>query len=179
MKLLDCPNQGIQATTDSEGELVRFDVDYLVECLRLVRSRLYSIVEQPDITDRSRPRPDYLLRDETGDLIAIEHARFFESEEKREREAVGVKKKGRYIGFSSSPAPKELGERLSEFFDDKLSKGQLSGYGDCERILLARNRWGAVSVERFLECEPHFKPLARENCDHFYLIVQYRLIEVF
>jgi hypothetical protein len=179
MKLINCPKQDIQPATDSEGELVRFDVNYLVEWLSLVKNRPYSIVQQPDVTERSRPRPDYLLKDKRGNLVAVEHARFFQSQEKREHEAIEVKKEGRYIGPINFPTPEELGKRLSEFFDDKLSKGQFSGFGDCERILLARNRWAGISIERFLECEPHFKPLRRKGCDHFYLIVQGHLVEVF
>ena len=150
-----------------------------MECLSLVRSSPYSIVQRPDVTDRSEPRPDYLLRDEKGSLVGVEHARFFQSQEKREHEAVEVKKTDGYVGYINFPTPQDLGKRLSEFFDDKLRKGQFSGCGDCERILLARNRWGGISIERFLECEPHFKPLAREGCDHFYLIVQGCLVEVF
>ena len=179
MKLISCPKQGIQPVTDSEGELVKFDINYLMECLSFVRNRSYSIVQQPDVTERSRPKPDYLLKDEKGNLVAVEHARFFESQEGRECEAVVVKKLGTYAARISFPTAEELGGRLSGFFDDKLSKGQFSGFGDCERILLARNRWGGISVGRLLECEPHFKPLRRKGCDHFYLIVQGHLVEVF
>ena len=179
MKLLNCAKQGIQPVTDSEARLVKFDVNYLRECLSLVEDRRYSIVQQPDVTERSRPRPDYLLEDKKGNRVAVEHARFFESQGKREHEAVEVKKGGKYIGPINFPTREELGERLSEFFDDKLSKEEFSGLGNCERILLARNRWGGISIERFLECEPYFKPLRRKDCDHFYLIVQGQLVEVF
>jgi hypothetical protein len=179
MKLISCPKQGIQPATNSEEELVRFDVNYLTECLSLVRNRSYSIVQQPDVTERSRPKPDYLLKDKKGNLVAVEHARFFQSQEKRECEAVEVKKEGKYIGPINFPTPEELGKRLSAFFDDKLSKRQFAGFGNCERTLLARNRWGGVSIERFLQCEPYFKPSRLEDCDHFYLIVEGQIIEVF
>lgn len=77
MKLIDCSGQDIQPATDSEEELVRFDVNYLVKCLGLTRNRTYSIVQRPDVTERSKPRPDYLLRDKAANLVALEHARFF------------------------------------------------------------------------------------------------------
>lgn len=164
---------------DCEEELVRFDVNYLMTCLTHVRKTAYSIVQQPDVRKRNTPQPDYLIEDRHGNLIAIEHARFLESREKREREAVATKKKGIYAGFLNLPTPEELGKRLSEFVDDKLSKGQFTEFGNCERILLARNRWSGVSVGKFLRCESHFKPLRRKDCDHFYLIVNAQLIEVF
>jgi hypothetical protein len=148
-------------------------------CLSHLRKTDYSILQQPDLSKRDVPQPDYLIEDSQGNLIAIEHTRFFESQSKREREAVAVKKKGEYIGFLNFPASEELGKRLSDFFDDKLSKGQFTEFGNCELILLARNRWSGLSKQGFLQCESHFKPLRRQDCDHFYLIVKRELIEVF
>jgi hypothetical protein len=179
VKLVNCPEQGIQPATDSEAVLVRFDIDYLIKCLGFVRSTSYSIVEQPDVMERSRPQPDYLLKDEQGNMVAIEHARFFESQESREHEAVAVKKEGGYMGFINFSSPQELGKRLSDFFDDKIDKGQFAEFGHCERILLARNRWDGISTEGFLKCEPHFKALRQKDCDYFYLIIQGHLVEVF
>lgn len=180
VKLINYAKQASQPMADSEEELVEFDVKYLIECLSHVRNISYSVVQRPDVIERNAPHPDYLVKDsQTGNLVAIEYARFFESQESREHEAVAVKSRGIYMGFINFPPPEQLGERLSAFFGDKLRKGQFAEFGDCERILLARNRWGGISIERFLQCEPDFNPSKRDDCDHFYLIVQGQLIEVF
>lgn len=181
MKLINCPKRASQPVTDSEEELVRFDIGYFIECLSKLRNTSYSITQRPDVIRRNLPQPDYLVKDKQGSLVAIEHAQFFESQQSREHEAVAVKKENvnAYVRFVNFPTPEELGKRLSEFFDDKLGKGQFAEFGDCERILLARNRWSGVSIEKFLQCELHFKPLRRRDCDHFYLIAQGLLSEVF
>ena len=78
VKVIDCPKQALQPNAESEDELVRFDVDYLIECFAKLRNTSFEIVEQPDIKERNLPQPDYLIRDkQTGDPIVIEHARFF------------------------------------------------------------------------------------------------------
>jgi hypothetical protein len=179
VKVVDCPRPGIQPETDSEAVLVRFDVDHLIKCLGFLRNTSYSIVQKPDVMKHDSPQPDYLLEDEQGNLVVVEHARFFESEGSREHEALEIRREGKYIGPINFPTARELAKRLSEFFDDKIGKGQFFEFGHCERILLARNRWGGTSIERFLECESHFRPLRRGDCDHFYVIVQGGLIEVF
>ncbi|MCJ7521439.1 MAG: hypothetical protein MUP21_04380 [Dehalococcoidia bacterium] len=184
MKVLDCAEQGLQPTTNTEDELVRFDVDYLMSYLGSIRGTSYSVVGQPDLQERESPQPDYLIEDrKNGNLIAIEHARLFESQESEKRfvfwaqaliaaEQIPM----RWIRF---PNPQQLGKRLSEFFDEKLSKGQLDKFGQCERILLARNMWSGAVIRLLLSAEPYFKPQKRTACDHFYLIVEGRLLEMF
>jgi len=184
VKLLDCAEQGVQPTTNSEEELVRFDVDYLMSCLGSIRGTSYSVVGQPDVQDRGSPKPDYLIEDKkNGNLIAIEHARFFESQKSHKRFVSWAERliaaeqiPMRWIHF---PNPQQLGKRLSEFLDEKLSKGQLDQYSHCERILLARDRWPGAVIRILLSAEPYFKPQKRTACDHFYLIVESRLFEVF
>ena len=180
MKLINCSEQDNQPMADSEEELVEFDVNYLIKCFNQVRNVCYSIVERPDVRERNMHRPDYLIKDnQTGELVAVEYARFFESQDKREHVAVAVKKGGGHAAYINFPNDVELGKRLSEFFDDKLSKSQFAGFSDCERILLVRNRWGGIGIKRFLAAEPYFKPLRRGDCDHFYIIAARQLIEVF
>ena len=145
---MNCPRQDSQPMSNSEEVLVEFDVKYLIGCLSYVRNTSYTIAQQPDVIERNAPHPDYLVRDnQTGHSLAIEHARFFESQKDREHVAAAVKKGDPLELLINPPTPKELGKRLSEFFDNKLAKGQFSGFGDCERILLAKNRWGGISVE--------------------------------
>ena len=87
IKVIDCTKQALQPNADSEDELVRFDVDYIIECLAKLRNTSFEVVGQPDRKERNLPQPDYLIRDkQTGDSIVIEYARFFEGEEKRRRE---------------------------------------------------------------------------------------------
>jgi hypothetical protein len=180
MKVINYAEQASQPMADSEDVLVEFDVKHLIECLGYVRNTSYSIVQRPDVIERNAPHPDYLVEDDqTGNSLAIEHARFFESQKNRKHVAVAVRQGGGYMGFVNFPSPEELGKRLSEFFDDKIGKGQFAEFGHCERILLARSRWGGISTEGFLKCEPHFKPLRQKDCDHFYLIVQGHLVEIF
>jgi hypothetical protein len=179
MKVLGCPKQAEQPSTDSEDNLVKFDIEYLVECLARLRKTAFEIVDRPDIGERNLPQPDYLIKDkQTGGFIAIEHARFFESQERRKSEATQVKESDLYCGLVHFPTTKELGKRLSEFFDEKINKRQFSGFTNCERILLARNRWLGIKINKFLEAEHYFKPQRRSDCDHFYLIVARQLLEV-
>ena len=180
MKLLDCPEQGDQPVSDSEDELVEFDVKYLLDCLGKLRGTSYRVVRQPDVEERHLPQPDYLAEEsKTGALLAIEHARFFESQEARQAEALKVKRFGGLMKFLKTPSPKQLGERLSEFFVDKVAKGQLANFNHCERILLARNRWSDARSNHFLQAEPYFELRKPVTCDHFYIIVSKRLIQVF
>ena len=138
---------------------------------------------QPDVQERGSPQPDYLIEDgKNGNLIAIEHARFFESQKSMKRFVFWAERliaaeqiPMRWIRF---PNPQQLGKRLSEFLDEKLSKGQLDKFGHCERIVLARNRWPGAVIRLLLSVEPYFKPQKRTDCDHFYLIVENRLLEV-
>jgi len=48
VKLVSYAKQGEQPRTNSEGELVEFDIDYLVTCLAELRNTSYSVIEQPD-----------------------------------------------------------------------------------------------------------------------------------
>ena len=195
MRVLNCNKQPAQPFLHREDddyrkeeeELVKFDVDYLIKCLSMERNTSYRIIQRPDIENRQSPQADYLIEDcRTSNLIAIEHARFFESEEARREEATLVKKSDRQSSTGAMvilpirfPTPEELGERLSAFVLEKLSKGQFKDFSQAERILLARNRWGGVRLHRFVEAEPYFKLQKPVECDHFFLIVNRRLLEVF
>lgn len=186
MRLLACPKQGYQPTTNSERELVRFDVEYLISCLNLERKTNYEIIHEPDTQIRQSPQPDFIIECKvTKRKVAIEHARFFESQEARETLAYIVHRTSFYAGAWAIPHNERpriaewVGQRLVQFFDDKIAKGQFGGYPGYERILLARNRWSEISPSLFLESQPHFKPKNTTSCDHFYLIVQRQLLEVF
>jgi len=195
MRVLNCDKQPDQPFPQQEDydyreegeELVKFDVDYLIKCLCMERKVSYRIKHRPDIENRQSPQPDYLIEDcTTGNLIAVERTEFFKSEEVRKREATLVKKldsqssTGAGVIFPiHSPTPEELGKRLSDFVFEKLSKGQFKNFSHTERILLARNRWSGVSIHRFIQAEHYFKLPQNVECDHFYLIVECRLLEVF
>jgi len=180
VKLVDCPKQGNQPWADTEDELVEFDVKYLLDCLGKLRGTSYHVVRRPDVEERHLPQPDYVAQEsETGALLAIEHARFFESQDARKAEARVVKRYGGLLKWLAMPSPKQLGKRLTEFFHEKLAKGQLADFGHCERILLARNRWSGVSIGHFLKAEPYFNLSQLIDCDHFYMIADKRLVEVF
>ena len=180
MKLLDCPKQGEQPQSNSEDELVELDVKYLLDCLAIHRGISYVLERRPDVEDRHSPQPDYLAKETTtGALLAIEHARFFESQKTREAVARVVKQAGILIGRLNFPSPQQLGERLSEFFDQKMAKGQLVDFNSAERTLLARNRWSGLRSDHFLKAAPYFKPSEPVKCDHFYIIVWNQLVEVF
>lgn len=177
---MDCSEQGEQPMSSSVDELVEFDVKYLLDCLALHRHTSYNLEGRPDVDDRHSPQPDYLAKEtKTGALLAIEHAEFFESQETREKEARVVKRSGSLIKWLKIPSPQQLGERLSEFFNQKLAKRQLANFNNAERILLARNRWSGVRIRRFFEAEPYFKPSEPVKCDHFYIIVSKQLVEIF
>lgn len=190
MRILKCdkqPNQPFPEQEEEdyrkeEEELVKFDIDYLVKCLGEERNTSYRIIDRPDTKSRQSPQPDYLIENcGTGELITVEHARFFESEEAREKTANLVKKSksGIVISGINVPTAEQLGERLSEFVSEKLSKGQFKNFSHTERILLARNRWGEVRIDRFIQAEPYFKVREPIECEHFYLIVGRSLLEVF
>lgn len=166
--------------SSSVDELVEFDVKYLLDCLALHRHTSYNLEGRPDVEDRHSPQPDYLATEtKTGDLLAIEHARFFESQETREKEARVVKRSGGLIKWLKIPSPQQLGERLSEFFNQKMAKGQLVNFNNAERILLARNRWSGLRSANFLKAEPYFKHKEPVKCDHFYIIASKQLVEIF
>ena len=180
MRLLDCPELGDQPPSDSENGLVEFDVKYLLNCLATDRCTSYCLMKRPDVEDRHSPQPDYLAKETgTGASLVIEHARFFESREIREAEALKVRRNGILVRMLNIPSPQQLGERLSEFVDHKLGKGQFANFKHAERILLARNRWSGVRIDRFLKAEPYFELGQPADCDHFYIIVSKRLIQVF
>ncbi len=180
MKVVNCSEQVEQPLTDAEDDLVKFDIKYLVECLARLRKTAFEIVDLSDVGERNLPQPDYLIKDkQTGGFVAIEHVRFFESQERKKGEATQVKQTGLYCGLVHFPTPGELGKRLSGFFDEKINKRQFSGFANSERILLARNRWLGIKIHKFLEAEDYFKPQRRSACDHFYLIVSRQLLEVF
>jgi hypothetical protein len=194
MRVLNCNKQSNQPSPkqdddyrNEEEELVRFDVEYFVTCLSKDRKTDYEIICKQDDKNRQSPQPDYLIKNnKTGSLMAIEYARLFQSEKTRKREATLVKKLN---GKSSTgvgvilqiqpPTPEELGRRLSEFVLEQLSKGQFRDCSQTERILLVRNRWSGAGIDRFLEAEPYFKLPKPVDCDHFFLIVSSRLLEVF
>ena len=117
--------------SNSEDELVAFDMIYLLDCLAVHRHTSYNIERRPDVEDRESPQPDYLVKEtKTGALLAIEHARFFESQGTREKEARVVKRSGGLIKPVNSSSPQQLGERLSEFFDQKMAKDQLVNFNN-------------------------------------------------
>ncbi|MCK4361883.1 MAG: hypothetical protein KAW13_01215 [Dehalococcoidia bacterium] len=180
MKVLDCSEQGKQPMSSSVDELVEFDVKYLLDCLALHRHTSYDLEGRPDVEDRHSPQPDYLAKEtKTGALLAIEHAEFFESQETRGKEARVVKRSGGLIKGLNFPSPQQLGERLSEFADQKLAKGQLANFNNAKRILLARNRWSGLRSANFFKAEPYFKHSEPAKCDHFYIIVSKQLVEIF
>lgn len=166
--------------SSSVDELVEFDVKYLLDCLALHRHTSYDLEGRPDVEDRHSPQPDYLAKEtKTGALLAIEHAEFFESQETRGKEASVVKRSGGLIKWLNFPSPQQLGERLSEFADQKLAKGQLANFNNAERILLARNRWSGLRSANFFKAEPYFKHSEPAKCDHFYIIASKQLVEIF
>jgi hypothetical protein len=190
MRVLNChkqpaqpfPQQEEEDYRKAEEELVKFDVDYLIKCLGMERKASYRIKRRPDIQSRQSPQPDYLIENcKTGSLVTVEHARFFESEEAREKTANLVKKSKLDIVIQgiNFPTAEQLGQRLSEFVSEKLGKGQFKNFSHTERILLARNRWGGVRIHRFIKAEPYFKLQEPVECDHFFLIVDGRLLKVF
>jgi len=179
MKVVNCEKQSNQPYVDSEDELVRFDVEYLLKCLGLIRDTQYLIIEQPDISQRNLPQPDYLVKDTQGNSVVIEHARFFESQDNRQKLVHKLKHFNVLYGPLNTPSPTDLGRRLTEFFDDKLAKGQFASFTQHEKILLARNRWSDARVNAFLKAKPYFNPQRRQDCDHFYLIMARQLLEVF
>lgn len=180
IKVIDCSEQAEQPKTNSEDDLVKFDVEFLIDNLAKLGQTSFKILESPDKENRNSPQPDFLVRDNNNNkLIAIEHARFFESQNARKNEATHVQKHGFYAGLINFPNAEELGNRLAAFFDEKMSKEQFAKFADSEKILAARNRWSGVKIERFIEAEDWFKPRRRQDCDHFYLIVNKQLLEVF
>ena len=179
MKVVNCEKQPDQPVMDSEDELVRFDVEYLLKCLGLMRDTQYLIIEQPDTSQRNSPQPDYLVKDTQGNSVVIEHARFFESQDNRQKLVHKLKHFNGLYGPLNTPTPADLGRRLTEFLDDKLDKGQFASFAHCERIMLARNRWSDASANTFINAEPYFSPQKHQDCDHFYLIVGRQLLEVF
>ncbi len=126
LRVLNCDEQPDQPFPQQEDynyrqeeyNLVEFDVKYLIRCLNMERSTSYEIVGKPDAENRQSPQPDFLIKDnKTGSLIAIEHARFFESEKAREKIANSVKKSPfgimfRWIDFSNSRAIREKAFRI-------------------------------------------------------------------
>ena len=195
MRVLNCdkqPDQPFPRQEDydyrrEEEELVQFDVDYLIKCLSIERNTFYKIIDRPDTKNRQSPQPDYLFENcTTGNLIAVEHAKFFESEEVRKQEANRVKQLDRQSSAGAAlispicfPTPEELGKRLSDFAIEKLDKKQFKNFGHAERILLARNRWSGLSPRHFICAEPYFTLQESIDCDHFYLIVKRKLLEIF
>lgn len=82
IRVLDCYEQDEQPMSNSEDELVQCDLKYLLDYLSVHRHTSYRIEIRPDVEDRQSTQPDYLVKEtKTGALIAIEHARFFESQE--------------------------------------------------------------------------------------------------
>ncbi|MFC1912656.1 hypothetical protein ACFLX7_00440 [Chloroflexota bacterium] len=162
MRELDCDRQPAQPLPKQENcdyrkeeeELVQFDINYLIKCLRVERNASFKILDRPDTKNHHSPQPDYLIENsKTGDLITVEHGRFFEIEETREKVANLVQKSKSGILSQSIkfPTVEQLRERLSGFVSEKLSKGQFKNYGHTERILLARNRWSGLRLHRFIE----------------------------
>jgi len=194
LRVLSCDSQASQLSLQEEDDYrkgeeaqVKRDVDYLIKCLGVERNTSYRIIQRPDIENRQSAQPDFLVEDcTTGSLIAIEHARFFESEKAWKCVASLVKKLDSQSDTGAglilpihSPTPEELGKRLSDFVLKKLNKGQFKDYSHTERILLARNRWSDARIHRFKEAGPCFKLPEPVDCDHFYLIVRGKLLEVF
>lgn len=182
MRVLDCYKQLKQHSTDDE--LVQFDVEYLLKCLGKERGTFYSIIDRPDIRDRQSPQPDYLIKNsETSELMTIEHARLFESENKEKRKGNSVKKNPdiEHRWWINVPTPEELGKRLSEFVSKKLSKCQFRSFGHTERILLAIDLWSGTSIRTLIQAESYFRLPEIVDCDHFYLILiaDPVLVEVF
>ena len=175
MRVLDCYQQ-----TPLENQLDQ--VEYLLKCLGKERSVHYRIIDRPDTRNRQSPQPDYLIENsKTGDLMSIEHARLFESEEKIERTAYTAKQSGIVRQWINFPTPEELGKRLSEFVSKKLGKGQFKNFSHTERILLAIDLWGSIKFRTLIEAELYFKLPELVDCDHFYfiLIADPVLVEVF
>ncbi|MCJ7655810.1 MAG: hypothetical protein MUO97_11045 [Dehalococcoidia bacterium] len=179
MKVVDCEEQSDQPVMDSEDELVRFDVEYLLKCLGLMRDTQYLIIGQPDTSQRNLPQPDYIVKDTHCNLVVIEYARFFESQGNRQKLVQKLKYFNALRGLLNAPGPADLGRRLTEFFDAKLAKGQFASFANCEKILLAKNRWSDAHNNTFIAAERYFNPQRSQDCDHFYLIVRKKLLEVF
>ena len=182
LRVLDCYKQLKQHSNNDE--LVQFDVEYLLKCIGKERGTCYNIIDRPDTRDRQSPQPDYLIENsKTGDLMTIEHARLFESEEQEERKGNLVKKYPDIVHrwWINAPTPEELGKRLSEFVSKKLSKGQFKSFGHTERILLTIDLWGGTSIRTLIQAESYFRLPEIVDCDHFYLILiaDPVLVEVF
>jgi len=162
-------------------------VKYFIKCLELERKTNYKFERRPDLHNRQSAQPDYLFSERyTGKLIAIEYTRIFESEESTKNKAFIIDKYDKRniipIFGINPPTPKELGERLTEFFIRKLSKGQFNSFAHAERVLLCRNIWTDARLHDFSNAQPFIKRDTLKNlCDHIYVVehVHLDIIEIF
>ncbi len=162
-------------------------VKYFIKCLERERQTKYNLKSKPDVHNRQSAQPDYLFSErDTGKLIAIEYTRIYKSEESTKNIAFFVDKCDERninpIFVINPPTASELGERLTEFFVRKLSKGQFNSFANAERILLCRNMWTDARIKHFSEAQPFIKLDTLKNlCDHIYVVehVHLDVIEIF
>jgi hypothetical protein len=194
MRIIHCNKQDIESLKRIKlGENVNQDslndeyVKYFIKCLERARQTRYDLKSKPDVHNRQSAQPDYLFSEhDTGKLIAIEYTRIYKSEKSTKNRAFFVdecdERNITPIFGINPPTASELGERLTEFFVGKLSKGQFNSFAHAERILLCRNMWTDARIRHFSEAQPFIKLDTLKNlCDHIYVVehVHLDIIEIF
>jgi hypothetical protein len=194
MRIIHCNKRDVESLKRIElGENVNQDslnaeyVKYSIKWLERARQTRYDLKSKPDVHNRQSAQPDYLFSErDTGKLIAIEYTRIYKSEESTKNIAFFVDECDEHniipIFGINPPTASELGERLTEFFVRKLSKGQFNSFAHAERILLCRNMWTDARIKHFSEAQPFIKLDTLKNlCDHIYVVehVHLDIIEIF
>ncbi len=179
----------IELSTNVNQELLNGEyVKYFIKCLEHERQTRYDFVSRPDLNNRQSAQPDYLFSErDTGKLIAIEYTRIYKSEESTKNRAFFVdecdkRNIGPVVVGINPPTSNELGERLTEFFIEKLSKGQFNSFTHAERILLCRNIWSDARLHHFSNAHPFIKCQELKSfCDHIYVILHIHrdMLEIF
>lgn len=181
--------KGIELDTNVSQESLNDEyVKYFIKCLEHERQTGYDLVSRPDRNNRQSAQPDYLFREPaTEKLIALEYTRIYKSEESTKNRAFFIDECDKrniipVVVGTNPPTSKELGERLTEFFIEKLSKGQFNSFAHAERILLCRNMWTDARIKHFSAAQPFIKLDTLKNlCDHIYVVehVDLDIIEIF
>jgi len=194
MRKIHCDEQEAKHLKEIEGSpkvdsesLACGYVKYFIKCLGLERKTSYKFAERPDLHNRQSAQPDYLFSEcDTGKLIAIEYTRIYKREESTKNKAFIIDEYDKrnptplFDGINP-PTPSELGERLTEFFIRKLSKGQFNSYTHAERILLCRNIWTDAGTKHFIGAQYSIEcQLLEKYCDHIYVIMRnLDILEIF
>lgn len=160
-------------------------VECFVKCLERNRQTSYDFVSKPDKNNRQSPQPDYLFREHnTEKYMAVEYTTIYESEINTKTKAFiienfNIRNKIPIIEINP-PTPSQLAKRLTEFFVEKLSKGQFNSYSQSERILLCRNLWTDARLHHFTQAQPLIKKDTLINlCNHIYVIIHTKVLEIY